>query len=564
MEKNTHKVLALKYRPKNFKELIGQDIMVETITNSIKLNKLPNAYLLTGIRGVGKTTTARLIAKALNCNKNFLKEENCDCSHCEEIANSKHLDVLEMDAASRTGIDDVRELIESSKYNPTSAKYKIIILDEVHMLSKQAFNGLLKTLEEPPPHLKFIFATTEVKKIPVTIISRCQRFDLHRVSIEDLINNLKKITKFENGKISENALSLIAKAAEGSVRDSLSLLDRALVSQNIEEKEINETFIRKMLGIADRSKIINLLNFIFEGDQKKSIDQLRELINEGIQPTNFLNDLLEIIYFIQQKKSLGNFDSELSMTESEQNIINSISKNISMPTLIVFWQFILKVIDELSVISNPILSLEMLIVRLVHLKSIASYEDVLNSLTMNNLNQIEKNNNTPIALNDNKKKISNDENQINKISKNQIKNMSQAKPILSSLKEKNLASNAIMEKVSSFQALIDLSSKKKEIHLKYDLERNVNLIKFSEGKIDISFNQNLDKNFVRNLSEKLHEWTGNRWVITLSKKMGQKTFTETENIKKKELLDREKKGEINKKFKNIFSDGELLEVKKNN
>ena len=564
MEKNTHKVLALKYRPKNFEELIGQDIMVETITNSIKLNKLPNAYLLTGIRGVGKTTTARLIAKALNCNKNFLKEENCDCSHCEEIANSKHLDVLEMDAASRTGIDDVRELIESSKYNPTSAKYKIIILDEVHMLSKQAFNGLLKTLEEPPPHLKFIFATTEVKKIPVTIISRCQRFDLHRVSIEDLINNLKKITKFENGKISENALSLIAKAAEGSVRDSLSLLDRALVSQNIEEKEINETFIRKMLGIADRSKIINLLNFIFEGDQKKSIDQLRELINEGIQPTNFLNDLLEIIYFIQQKKNLGNFDSELSMTESEQNIINSISKNISMPTLIVFWQFILKVIDELSVISNPILSLEMLIVRLVHLKGIASYEDVLNSLTMNNLNQIEKNNNTPIALNDNKKKISNDENQINKISKNQIKNMSQAKPILSSLKEKNLASNTIMEKVSSFQALIDLSSKKKEIHLKYDLERNVNLIKFSEGKIDISFNQNLDKNFVRNLSEKLHEWTGNRWVITLSKKMGQKTFTETENIKKKELLDREKKGEINKKFKNIFSDGELLEVKKNN
>ena len=193
MSENTQKVLALKYRPKNFKELIGQDIMVETITNSIQLNKLPNAYLLTGIRGVGKTTTARLIAKALNCSKNFLKEERCDCNHCEEISNSKHLDVLEMDAASRTGIDDVRELIESSKYNPTSAKYKIIILDEVHMLSKQAFNGLLKTLEEPPPHLKFIFATTEVKKIPVTIISRCQRFDLHRVPIPILLENLKKI-----------------------------------------------------------------------------------------------------------------------------------------------------------------------------------------------------------------------------------------------------------------------------------------------------------------------------------------------------------------------------------
>ena len=258
MEKNIHKVLALEYRPKNFKELIGQDIMVETITNSIKLNKLPNAYLLTGIRGTGKTTTARLIAKGINCNKNFIQGEKCSTGefcHCEEISNSKHLDVLEMDAASRTGIDDVRELIETSRYNPTSAKYKIIILDEVHMLSKQAFNGLLKTLEEPPPHLKFIFATTEVKKVPVTIISRCQRFDLHRVPIKDLLANLKKILKVENGKITDEALTLIAKAAEGSVRDSLSLLDRALVSQNIEEKEIDKNFVRKMLGIADRSKI---------------------------------------------------------------------------------------------------------------------------------------------------------------------------------------------------------------------------------------------------------------------------------------------------------------------
>ena len=219
MEKVVHKVLALKYRPKNFNQLIGQDIIVQTIINSIKLDKLPNAYLLTGIRGTGKTTLARLIAKALNCNKDFLKEENCNCSHCEEITNSKHLDVLEIDAASNTGIDHVRSLIESSQYNPTSAKYKIIILDEVHMLSKQAFNGLLKTLEEPPPHLKFIFATTEVKKIPVTIVSRCQRFDLHRVPLKDLVANLKKVSKIENGKITDGGLILIAKAAEGSVRD---------------------------------------------------------------------------------------------------------------------------------------------------------------------------------------------------------------------------------------------------------------------------------------------------------------------------------------------------------
>ena len=565
MEKNTHKVLALKYRPKNFKELIGQDIMVETIINSIKLNKLPNAYLLTGIRGIGKTTTARLIAKGINCNKDFIQGEKCSAGefcHCEEINASKHLDVLEMDAASRTGIDDIRELIESSKYNPTSAKYKIIILDEVHMLSKQAFNGLLKTLEEPPPHLKFIFATTEVKKIPVTIVSRCQRFDLHRVSIRDLLANLKKILKIENGKISDGALILIAKAAEGSVRDSLSLLDRALVTQNIEKKEIDEGFVRRMLGIADRSKILNLLNFIFQGEQKKSLTQLKEMINEGIEPTNFLNDLLEIIYFIQQKKSIGNFDSDLSIPESEQEIIGKISNNINMPTLIIFWQLILKALDELSIVSSPILSLEMLIVRLVHLKEMPSYENILELLKKNNLNQEEENNNTTIDLNINKKKFINEENEVIKTSKDQIKNIAQTKPVLSFSNQKIPAKDIDTKKVLSFEDLISLASIKKEIQLKYDLENNVNLIKFSEGKIDISFNEKLDRNFVRNLSEKLLEWTGNRWVITLAKKAGQKTFSELKKIKKKELLDQEKKSEIYKKFKNIFPDVELLEVKK--
>ena len=560
MKNNTHKVLALKYRPKNFKELIGQDIMVETITNSIKLNKLPNAYLLTGIRGVGKTTTARLIARALNCNKNFLKEENCNCDHCEGIANSRHLDVIEMDAASKTGIDDVRELIESSKYNPTSAKYKIIILDEVHMLSKQAFNGLLKTLEEPPPHLKFIFATTEIKKIPVTIISRCQRFDLHRVSINELVKNLENILDIEKGKISRKALIIIAKAAEGSVRDSLSLLDRALVSQSIYEGEIDEKFIRKMLGIADKTKILNLLNFIFRGDQKQSIEQLRELINEGIQPANFLNDFLEILYFIQQNKIVGSFDSELSISESEKETISLISKDIDMKTLIVFWQFILKVMEELTVVSNQILSLEMLVVRLVHLKDMPDYENLVVSLNDKNLDDVNLNNNETIQTK-NKKKFTNDEVSVNKISKEQIKNTIQIKPSLSSQSQKNLVKSESKEKVLSFEDLIYLASKKKEIQLKYDLEKNVNLIKFSEGKIDISFNQNLDKNFVRNLSTKLVEWTGNRWVITLSKEMGEKTFFETQNIKKKELLDKEKEGHVYKNIKKIFSDVELLEVK---
>ncbi len=562
MEKVRSKVLALKYRPKNFNELIGQDIMVETITNSIKLNKLPNAYLFTGIRGVGKTTTARIVAKSLNC-KNGVTNLCSDkmCEHCEAITNSNHLDVLEMDAASRTGIDDIRELIESSKYNPTSAKYKIIILDEVHMLSKQAFNGLLKTLEEPPPHLKFIFATTELRKIPVTIVSRCQRFDLHRVSIKNLVENLKRILKIEKGKISERALVLIAKASEGSVRDSLSLLDRALVSYNTEDKEIEETFVRKMLGLADKSKILNLLNLIFQGDQKKSLESLREMVNEGIEPANFLNDLLETIHFIQQKKNIGELSLDLSVSESEHEIIDSISSNVSTSTLIVFWQLILKVLDELPIVSSPTLSLEMLVVRLVHLKEMPSYEDLLKTLNKNDLNQAEVNNNLIMDNNDEKKSL-NEKKEITKISKDQIKNIIQTKPTLSSLGTKNLSKDILKEEIASFEELISLSSKKREIQLKYDLEKNVNLVKFSKGKIDITFNENLDKNFVRNLSEKLLEWTGARWVITLTKEKGQKTFSELQSIKKKELLDQEKKGKTYEKFKSIFSDAKLLEIEK--
>jgi len=561
MKNNKHKILALKYRPKNFEELIGQDAIVQTIVNSIKLDKLPNAYLLTGIRGVGKTTTARLIAKAINCKKNFILREKCNSNeycHCEEIRNSNHLDVLEMDAASRTGIDDVRELIESSRYNPTSAKYKIFIIDEVHMLSRQAFNGLLKTLEEPPPHLKFIFATTEVKKIPVTIISRCQRFDLHRVSIKILFDNLKKISKIENGKISDGALKLIAKAAEGSVRDSLSLLDRTLVDQHITEKEIDEPFVRKMLGIANRSKILELIHYIFQGDQKKSIKQLREMINEGIESANLLNDFLEIIYFILQKKSLGNFDSNLSISDSEIDMINLISKDVDTSTLIIFWQFILKGLDELSIVSNPILSLEMMVVRLIHLKDMPSYEGILDSINKSNL----KNDNDNVITEKYTKVDINEKNEINKISKDQIKNTLQTKPELGSANPKKLIEEKNLEHISSFEDLIKLSSIKKEVELKHDLEKNVNLIKFSEGKIDIGFNENLGKNFVRSLSEKLLTWTGKRWLITLTKASGQKTFSERQSIMAEQLLEKEKKGEVCKKFKNIFPDGELIEILK--
>ena len=313
-----------------------------------------------------------------------------------------------------------------------------------------------------------------------------------------------------------------------------------------------------MLGIADRSKILELLKLIFRGDQKKSIEQLRKMIEEGIEPVNFINDFLEMTYFILQKKNLGDFDSDLSISESELETISVISKDISTSTLIVFWQFILKGLDELSIVTNPILSLEMLVIRLIHLKDLPSYEGVLDLLNKNNLKQIDEN----VTGEQNTKKILNDENEMAKISKDQIKNTTQTKPELTSPNPKNLTKDVNVENIKSFEDLIKLSSNKKEVELKYDLEKNVNLIKFSEGKIDISFNENLDKNFVRNLSERLLEWTGKRWVITLTKKAGQKTFSDLQFIKREKLLDQEKNEKIYKKFKNIFSDGELLEVKK--
>ena len=553
MENKIHTVLALKYRPQNFNELIGQDVMVQTISNSIKLDKLPNAYLLTGIRGVGKTTTARLIARALNCLNGIDKIcKNNLCENCKSISNSNHIDVIEMDAASRTGIDDVRELIESSKYNPTSAKYKIFIIDEVHMLSKQAFNGLLKTLEEPPPHLKFIFATTEVKKIPVTIVSRCQRFDLNRVSMQILFDNLKKITKLENGKISDGALKLIAKTSEGSVRDSLSLLDRALISQNHTEKIVDENHVREMLGIADRSKILEILQFLIQGDQKKSISKLRKLINEGLDPTNFLNDLLEIIHFVLQSKELEDFNNDLPLSESEKEMIHFISKEVNTSTLIIFWQFILKCLDELSIVSNQILLLEMLIIRLLHLKDIPSYESLLDTLKKSNSNEIEKEVKTTNLIGRSEK---------NKIPKDQIKTTTQTKLDSDYLKEKAPKNTSLeLEKINTFEDLINLSAKKKEIELKYDLERNVNLVKFLDGKIDITFNEMLGKNFVRKLSEKLHEWTGKRWVISLTKEVGQKSFIEKKKIINNKIIEDEKKNEVYKKFKILFPDAELINV----
>ena len=553
----TNKILALKYRPQEFKDLIGQEVMAQTITNAIKLGKTPNAYLLTGIRGVGKTTTARLIAKALNCQKNDNSKITCSgekfCPTCQEIINSNHIDILEMDAASKTGIDDVRELIESSKYSPTSAKFKIFIIDEVHMLSKQAFNGLLKTLEEPPPSLKFILATTEVRKIPVTILSRCQRFDLKRVSVDQLCGHLKMIADKEKGKISEDAIKLIARTSEGSVRDSISLLDRALISQSINEgKQVEEPDVRQMLGLADKSKIISLFKEVLSGNEKDALKFLHELINDGLDAKNFLNDILEVLYLFSRRISLGPIEKDMSISESEVQMVDQYSKNIDMQDIGLFWQLTIKTIDDLRIVGNENLTLEMYIMQLVHLKNIDVRKENVN---------LENDNNQPSNENLVGKKIdektleTNIPNQI----KNQLKSINQIKtnPVKSYSKD----SQSSKIEITSFQDLIVQANKEKEIELKYDLERNVKLVSFNRGKIDISFNEKLNKNFIKNLTEKLLLWTGERWIISLSKNADAKSIYEINQEDKSNKIEEFKKSKIAQDIQKAFPDAKLIDLK---
>ena len=551
-----NKILALKYRPQEFKDLIGQEVMAETITNAIKLGKTPNAYLLTGIRGVGKTTTARLIAKALNCTKNFAESEKCasgEYCHCAEIVNSNHMDILEMDAASKTGIDDIRELIENAKYSPTSAKYKIFIIDEVHMLSKQAFNGLLKTLEEPPPRLKFILATTEVRKIPVTILSRCQRFDLKRVSLEKLFIHLKNIAEKEKGNISDGALQLISRASEGSVRDAISLLDRALISQTIDNKQIEDEDVRKMLGLADRSKLIILFKEILSGNQKEAVNHLRELIDSGLDAKNFLNDILEILYLFNRRINLGPIEKDLMISESEIQMINEYSKNLDSQDIGIFWQITLKTMDDLRVVGNENLTLEMYVMQLMHVKSIGYKDDMIEEASSNGDALGSK---TISSTDDN------DDKKIKSVFKNQLKSTEQIKENL--VKSPELKSKPLQNStIKTFHDLVRTANEEKEVELKYDLERNVRVVSFVPGKINITFNEKLNKNFIKTLTEKLLKWTGERWIISLSKEEGEKTVYEKTLSDKKNKLEEAKNSEIVKSVLSAFPDARLIDVTEN-
>jgi len=504
--KNSYKVLARKYRPQNFEDLMGQEIMVQTLKNAFKTNRIAHAYILTGVRGIGKTTTARLLARSLNYETETVNEPNIDMpeigKHCQEIMESRHIDVIEMDAASRTGIADIREIIDSVNYSPSSARYKIYIIDEVHMLSKAAFNGLLKTLEEPPTHVKFIFATTEVQKIPLTILSRCQRFDLKRFDhdmIKLLINN---VCEKEMISIEDPIIDLIAKASGGSARDSLSLLDQAMALSN--DGNISEEKIRQMLGLSDQNRIIDLYEFISNAEVEKALLEAKDQADTGIDPVNLIESLGDLIHELTRLKVTESNDDNLSLGPEGLNRIKALKDKTTVKHLSRYWQMILKASSEIKNFSNPLAALEMAIIRMAYISDLPTPDEIIKKIEGNDLKLTEK-----------------------KSPNSELKNSVKAIPTVS---VKSVQQEKIIEETSdtdpkSFEDIIELVRLKKNIRLQYDLENNVSLVSFEKGKIELNI-LNSDEKILFTLSSKLQEWTKEKWLVVSSSSEGQKTIKE--------------------------------------
>ncbi|HUQ36638.1 MAG TPA: DNA polymerase III subunit gamma/tau [Aestuariivirga sp.] len=502
MSAQGYRVLARKYRPQNFADLIGQEAMVRTLTNAVATGRIAQAYMLTGVRGIGKTTTARLIARALNYPGAPSIEMPELTPQCEAILESRHMDVIEMDAASNTGVDNMREIIDSVRYAPVSLRYKIYIIDEVHMLSKSAFNALLKTLEEPPPHIKFIFATTEIRKVPVTILSRCQRFDLKRLDAALLMQHYARIAALENVTIDEESLRMIARASEGSVRDGLSLLDQAIAYG---EGKVKAAEVAGMMGLIDRSRIIDLFDAVMTGDTAKAIHEIEAQHEGGGDPETILNDLADFVHWVTRLKVVK--DSALtdpSRTEAEKTRGADYAARLGMAHLTRAWQMLLKGIAEVSYASQPLLAAEMVLIRLAHAADLPSGEDLLKLVKQNP--PAEKS--SPIVMAQPAKR-----------------DLPIAESVGSlALKPEAAAPQAPTETraFSSFADIIALVVEKRDVKLKGDLERFVRPIRVAPGQIELAMEQGASPGLPGELSRKLEAWTGRRWMVLVAKEGGDK------------------------------------------
>ena len=515
---NEYRVLARKYRPQRFSDLIGQEVLVQTLSNAITSNRIAHAYLLTGIRGVGKTTTARLISMALNCSLSSSNSfEPCGkCESCISIREDRNLDVIEIDAASKTGVEDIRTIIDNVKYKPVSCKYKIFIIDEVHMLSINAFNALLKTLEEPPPHIKFIFATTEVKKIPITIISRCQRFDLHRVETSILTNLLFSISKKENIKIKEDAMALIVRAADGSVRDGLSLLDQAIVNEN---EEITVDTITTMLGLADRGQIFDLMDAIFKGNTALSLNSFQKIHQAGADVIMIFDEMLKITHFLTQLKISPEIKDDIYIPELERTTGSEMAQKLSMVSLGRFWQVLFKGYQELQIGSHLYQLGEMIIIRLIYLHEGPSPEELIKKIEQ----KIKKPENIQPIF---EKKI-----EENKERTFNTKNLTEDKKINDQLEKARIIP------IKSFRHLVDLFYQKREGMLHTYLYNSVKLVSFKEGEVVINTGKITEPNFSRTIARYISKWTGRIWQVSSSNSNIGKTLQAEDIINQQKEID---------------------------
>ncbi|MEJ2373884.1 MAG: DNA polymerase III subunit gamma/tau [Pseudolabrys sp.] len=518
-----YRVLARKYRPASFDDLIGQDAMVRTISNAFETGRIPQAWILTGVRGVGKTTTARILARALNYELPDGSVTGPTITmptmgvHCQAIIESRHIDVLEMDAASHNSVDDVRQINDAVRYAPVSARYKVYILDEVHMLSGAAFNALLKTLEEPPPHAKFIFATTEIRKVPVTVLSRCQRFDLRRVDASVLVAHLQGIADKEKIEIEPAGLALIARAAEGSVRESLSLLDQAFAHA---AGAVRAEDVRQMLGLADRVRVVDLFEAVMRGDAAAALDELRAQYDIGADPAVVLNDLAEFTHFVTRVKVVPAVADDVSLSEAERTRGRDFATKLSMRVLSRTWQMLLKGISEVQVSGRPVAAAEMVLVRLAYAADLPTPDEVIRTLGEGGSVSVpasapQGNGGGGVQASASSAAPRYDAPRGAPRASAAVSPRPAADPI---------ADQAPTRALNTFADVVALAVEQRDINMKLALERDVRLVRCEDGQLEVALEQSAAKGLVHELQRKLTDWTGKRWIVVVSKEQGEPTL----------------------------------------
>ncbi len=550
-----YQVLARKYRPTDFSNLIGQDAMVRTLTNAFDTGRIAHAFILTGVRGVGKTTTARIIAKALNCvgpgGDGDATIDPCGkCQFCTSIAEDRLVDVLEMDAASRTGVDDVRELIEGVRYKPVSARYKVYIIDEVHMLSRNAFNALLKTLEEPPEHVKFIFATTEIRKIPVTVLSRCQRFDLRRVKVDTLSTHFKMIADKEGAKLTREAIALIARAADGSVRDGQSLLDQTIATGA--GIEITDTDVRGILGLADRERSFDLLDLAMKGDASGALDIMGEDYANGADPIIVLRDLLEVVHWLTRVKVTPAVADDVANPESERVRGADLASRLSMASLSRAWQMLLKGLREAQDAPSPVQAAEMILIRLAYLSDLPSPADAVKSLQNGGAGQGPSGGPTSASENGGRPTVQ------------AVMTAAIAQPAIqtgaeAALKVRHI--QPIQTEITNFEQIITLLDQENERILRTELMNNVHLVNFQTGKIELRLVKGAASDIPQRLYKFLNEHTDTRWSVVLAKEGGDQTLAQQEGTRKEALRAEVADHPFMKSVMETFPDAEIETIR---